>query len=72
MGKYRKYNIFFDFRFMDNAIFPSVAENQENMIFTFSLFTKMRFFMQRYSSNIQGIFLYSIFLKHYLGVFSKI
>ena len=29
-------------------IFSSVAENQENMIFTLSVFTKMLFFMQRF------------------------
>ena len=27
-------------------IFPSIAENQENMIFTLSVFTKTLFFMQ--------------------------
>ena len=27
-------------------IFPSIAENEENMIFTLSVFTKMLFFMQ--------------------------
>ena len=41
----RKYNIFFNFRFTENMIFPSIAENPENMIFTLSMFTKMLFFM---------------------------
>ena len=35
VGNYRKYDIFFNFRFMENMIFPSSAENHENMIFTF-------------------------------------
>ena len=42
---YEKYDIFFNFRFTEN-IFPSIAENQENKIFTLSVFTKMLFFMQ--------------------------
>ena len=46
IGNYRKYDIFFNFRFTGNMIFPSIAENQENMIFTLSVFTKMLFFMQ--------------------------
>ena len=40
--KYQKLydiNIFFNFFFTKNMIFPSVAENQENMIFTLSVFT---------------------------------
>ena len=45
-GNYRKYDIFFNFRFTGNMIFPSIAENQENTIFTLSVFTKMLFFMQ--------------------------
>ena len=47
--KYRKlykYDIFFDFRFTENMIFPSIAENSENMIFTLNVFPKMLFFMQ--------------------------
>ena len=53
IGNYRKYDIFFNFRFTGNMIFPSIAENQENMIFTLSVFTKMLFFMQwLYYSNI--------------------
>ena len=47
--KYRKlykYDIFFDFRFAENMIFPSIAENSENMIFTLNVFPKMLFFMQ--------------------------
>ena len=46
IGNYRKYDIFFNFRFTGNMIFPSIAENQENMIFTLSGFTKMFFFIQ--------------------------
>ena len=45
IGNYRKYVIFFNFRFTEN-IFPSKTENHENMIFMFSIFTKMLFFMQ--------------------------
>ena len=45
-GNDRKYDIFVNFRFTENMIFPSNAENLENMIFTFSVFTKMVFFMQ--------------------------
>ena len=45
LGNYRKY-IFFNFRFMENMIYPLIAENQENMIFALSFFTKMLFFMQ--------------------------
>ena len=45
-GNYRKYDIFFNVRFTGNMIFPSIAENQENTIFTLSVFTKMLFFMQ--------------------------
>ena len=37
---------FFNFRFTGNMIFLSIAENQENMIFTLSVFTKMLFFIQ--------------------------
>ena len=43
---YRKYDIFFNFRFAGNMIFPLIAENQESMILTLSVFTKMLFFMQ--------------------------
>ena len=46
IGNYRKCYIFFNFRFTGNMIFPSFAENQEKMIFTLSVFTKMLFFMQ--------------------------
>ena len=46
IGNYRKYDIFFNFRFTGNMIFPSIAENQENTIFTLSVFMKMLFFMQ--------------------------
>ena len=37
---------FFNFRFKGNMVFLSIAENQENMIFTLSVFTKMLFFIQ--------------------------
>ena len=46
IGNYRKYDIFFNFRFTGNMIFPSIAEKQENMIFTLSVFAKALFFMQ--------------------------
>ena len=46
IGNYRKYDIFFDFCFTGNMIFPSIAENSENMIFTLSVFSKMLFFIQ--------------------------
>ena len=42
----RKYDILFNFRFTENMIFSSIAENQENMIFTSNVITKMLFFMQ--------------------------
>ena len=51
-GNYRKYDIFFNFRFTENTIFPSNAENHENVIFMFSVFTKMLFFMQCNYQNI--------------------
>ena len=35
IGNYRKYDIFFNFCFTENMIFPPIAENQKNMIFTF-------------------------------------
>ena len=44
IGSYRKYDIFFNFHFTNNMIFPSIAENSEKMIFTLSVFTKMLFF----------------------------
>ena len=44
---YRKYGIFFNFRFTENMIFPSIAENHENMIFTSSVFTKLLFFCMK-------------------------
>ena len=43
IGNYRKYDIFFIFCFTENMIFPPIAENQENMIFSLSIFTKMLF-----------------------------
>ena len=44
IGNYRKYDIFFNFRFTENMIFPSNAENHENMIFKLSVFMKTFFF----------------------------
>ena len=44
VGNYRKYHFFFNFRFTEKIIFLSIPENQENMIFTLSAFTKMLFF----------------------------
>ena len=35
-----------------NMIFPSIMENQENMIFTLSVFMKMLFFMQWIGSTL--------------------
>ena len=55
---YRKYGIFFNFRFTEN-IFLSIAENQDNMIFTLSVFTKMLFFMQCYVRQVFQNFLHS-------------
>ena len=46
IGNYRKYDIFFNFHFTQNMIFPLIAENQENMIFTLNVFTKMLLFMK--------------------------
>ena len=43
IGNYRKYDIFFNFCFTENMIFPWIAENQENMAFTLSVFTKCGF-----------------------------
>ena len=56
IGNYRKYDIFFDFRFTKN-IFPSIAENPENMIFTLSVFSKMLFFssVDQYKYSGYGI-----------------
>ena len=45
IGNHRKYDIFFNFRLTENMIFLQIAENQEN-IFTLSVFTKMLFFMK--------------------------
>ena len=55
IGNYRKYNIFLNFRFTASMIFPSIAENQENMIFTLSVFTRMLFFMQCVNTNTKQI-----------------
>ena len=46
IGNYRKYDIFLNFRFTENMIFPSIGENPENLIFTLIVFSKMLFFMQ--------------------------
>ena len=46
IGNYRKYGIFFGFRFTESMIFESIAENAENMIFTLNVFSKMLFVMQ--------------------------
>ena len=43
---------FFNFCFTENIIFPSIAESEENMIFTLSLFTKMLFFMHNIVSFV--------------------
>ena len=45
IGNYRKY-IFFNSRSTENMILTSIAENQENKIFTLSVFAKILFFMQ--------------------------
>ena len=57
IGNYRKYDIFFNFRFTGNMIFPSIAENQGNMIFTLSVITKMLFFMQCRELHIMQLIL---------------
>ena len=54
---YRKYDIFFNFRFTGNMIFPSIVENQENMIFTLSVIMKMLFFMQCRELHIMQLIL---------------
>ena len=41
--KNRKYDIFFNSCFTENMIFPSIVENQENMIFMISAFMKLVF-----------------------------
>ena len=46
IGNYRKCDIFFGFRFTENIIFQSIAENAENMIFRLNVFSKMVFVMQ--------------------------
>ena len=50
-----KYDIFFNFCSTENMIFSSVAENQEIMIFSLSVFTIMLFFMQWGYSNIDFV-----------------
>ena len=61
IGNYGKY-IFFNFRFTEN-IFSSIAENQDNMIFTLSVFMKMLFFMQCYVRQVFQNFLHSLLSK---------
>ena len=57
---YRKYDIFVNFRFTENMIFPSIAENPENMIFKLSVFSKMLFFMQwKTWSYVWSIYIFS-------------
>ena len=62
IGNYRKYHIVFNFRFTGNMMSPSITENQENMIYTLRVFTKMLFFMQCFKQifinylNSQNIF----------------
>ena len=46
IGNYRKCDIFFGFRFTENMIFQSIAENAENMIFRLNVFSKMLFVIQ--------------------------
>ena len=46
IGNYRKCDIFFGFRFTENMMFQSIAENAENMIFRLNVFSKMVFVMQ--------------------------
>ena len=46
IGNPRKYDIFFNFCFTETMIFLSIAESQENMIFTLNIFTKRLFFMR--------------------------
>ena len=66
IGSYRKYDIFFNFRFTNNMIFPSIAENPEKMIFTLSVFTKMLFFFTH-------ILIFQIFLHRVnFGLFLRI
>ena len=48
IGNYRKYDFFFNFPFTGDMIFSLIAENQENMIFKLSGFTKVLFFTQWY------------------------
>ena len=73
IGNYRKYDIFFNFRFTENMIFPSNAENLKNMTFTFSVFMKMLFFMQcdRWCYLVIGCFNWKIgAFQHSVGKLS--
>ena len=64
IGNYRKYDIFFTFRFKENMIFPPNAENHEIMIFMFRIFKKMLFFMQcNVEKYLAAIFLLESALK---------
>ena len=71
IGNYRKYDIFFNFRFTGNMVFPSIAEYQENKIFTLSVFTKMLFFMQCTLKLASAIF-WQIFIFHQMIVLQKL
>ena len=50
-----------NFRFTENMIFPSITENQENMIFTLGAFTKNLFFMQCWKVG-------SMLSEHFLSI----
>ena len=49
---YRKYDISYNFRFTEKMIFSSIAENQENMIFTLSVFEKQQFVFHAVLHNV--------------------
>ena len=65
----RKYELFFNFHFTEN-IFLSIAENQDNMIFALSVFTKMLFFMQCYVRQVFQNCLHSPLSKIAMYAFS--
>ena len=71
IGNYRKYEIFFNFRFAENMIFPSIAEYQENIIFALSVLTKMLFFRQCNLKLASAIF-YQIFIFHQMIACQKL
>ena len=58
IGNYRKYDIFFNCRFTENMIFPSIVENDKNIIFMLSVFTKMLFSCSKRSANFTEILNY--------------